>query len=35
MCGCLVKPLQAVLQIPGIAVLGQIAISFCLEMGKV
>lgn len=34
-CGCPVEPLEAVLQIPGIAVLGSIAISFCLEISKV
>lgn len=33
MCGCPVEPLEAVLQIPGIAVLGQIAIS--LKVGEV
>lgn len=34
-CGCPVDPLEAASQIPGIALLGQIAISFCLEVGKV
>ena len=28
-------PLETALQIPGIALLGQIAISYCLEVGKV
>lgn len=34
-CGGPLDPLEAALQIPGIALLAQIAISFCLEMGKV
>ena len=33
-CGRPVEPLEAVLQIPGIAALGQTAISFCLAMGS-
>lgn len=35
MCGCSVEPLEAVLQILGIAFLGQIAISSCLKVGKI
>lgn len=34
-CGSPVKLLESVLKIPGIALLDQIAISFCLEMGEV
>lgn len=34
-CGCPVEPLKAVLQIPGSALFGQIAISVRLKLGKV
>lgn len=32
-CGCRLDPLNAAVQIPGIALVGQIAISFSLEVG--
>lgn len=34
-CGCPLDPLNAAVQIPGIALLDQIAISFSLEVGEV
>lgn len=33
--GCPLDPLNTAVQIPGIALLGQIAISFSLEVGEV